>query len=414
MRGGRAVAIPFHGLVAATAALHACSETTPSSTVERTLLGDTVLVRHSAFGPADTAHLEPQVRYGRFAGGSDYEIGNITSTAVDARGDVFLYSIGEGIRQFRADGTFERWVAREGEGPREVGYAASLAATAAGNLAARDFGNRRIMEFAADGVVRSIRDPQGIPKLTEDDLAYALDGSLWVALRPSPPPEGLTFPRAAYARVDWERGLVDTIRIPDRFTKDCPSLTEPRYVAAMWEDKREPWFPKVKWARGPDGLLALGCSKTFAFDLVGGPNVVRVQRAWSPVTVSADERAFWTRYWAMPPVPSERPAYARLILPGDGRIWVWPEQPSHVEGLDESSAQFAGRSDAWRVGTSGAFDVFDYDGEWLGSVRLPSEFPYSGYPTTPRVVIRGDTVWGVTLDSLGVNYVTRYMVRWPQ
>jgi hypothetical protein len=390
-----------------------CIDAASSVTSERSLVGDTLVVRYGVESLADTARLEPQVRYGRLVGGADYEIGSINAVAVDADGGVFLYSTGEGVRRFNADGTFARWIAREGEGPREVGFVASLAADGSGNLAAKDFGNRRITEFAADGTVRSIRDA-GVPSLTEDDLAYSRDGTLWAALRPlRPPTEGLAFPRASYARIDWEVGLVDSVFVPDRFTSDCPFLTEPRYVAAIWEDKREPWFPKVKWGRGPDGFLAMGCPSDFAFDLVGGPTVVRVSRPWNPVTVSAEERDFWTTYWAMPPVPADRPAYARLILPGDGRIWVWPEQPSFVESLDDASARFAGRSDAWRVGTSGAFDVFDYEGEWLGTVPLPPELPYSGYPTTRPIVIRGDTVWGVTLDSLDVSYVTRYVVRWP-
>ena len=71
-----------------------------------------------------------------------------------------------------------------------------------------------------------------------------------------------------------------------------------------------------------------------------------------------------------------------------------------------------GRAYGWMTGEHGAFEVFTADGRWEGSVRLPNSVRYSGYPTTPPVVIRGDTVWAVMNDSLDVEYVGRFEVRW--
>jgi hypothetical protein len=66
---------------------------------------------------------------------------------------------------------------------------------------------------------------------------------------------------------------------------------------------------------------------------------------------------------------------------------------------------------AWQLAFNGSFDVFDADGSWRAVVRLPREARYSGFPTEPEVVIRGDTVWAVALDSLDIQYVVRYQVR---
>jgi len=56
--------------------------------------------------------------------------------------------------------------------------------------------------------------------------------------------------------------------------------------------------------------------------------------------------------------------------------------------------------------------IFGEDG-WLGTVALPDEARYNGFPTEPRVVIRGDSIWAVATDSMDVEYVVKYVVAWP-
>lgn len=58
--------------------------------------------------------------------------------------------------------------------------------------------------------------------------------------------------------------------------------------------------------------------------------------------------------------------------------------------------------------------MFGPDGEWIGTVPLPEEVRYSGFPTETAVVIRRDTIWAVSRDALDVNYITRYEVRWNE
>lgn len=71
-----------------------------------------------------------------------------------------------------------------------------------------------------------------------------------------------------------------------------------------------------------------------------------------------------------------------------------------------------GVKETWALSSRGAFEVFSTDGTWLGTVPLPEQVDYSGFPTERPVVIRGDTIWAITRDSLGVNYVTRFAVNW--
>ena len=74
--------------------------------------------------------------------------------------------------------------------------------------------------------------------------------------------------------------------------------------------------------------------------------------------------------------------------------------------------QQSGISEAWQLSSSGAFEVFDVDGTWIGTVPMPQEVSYSGFPTERPVVIRGDTIWAITRDPLGVNYITRFEIDW--
>jgi hypothetical protein len=61
---------------------------------------------------------------------------------------------------------------------------------------------------------------------------------------------------------------------------------------------------------------------------------------------------------------------------------------------------------------SGVFDVFELDGRFLGSVALPPELPYRPFPGSDDPIIRGDTIWAVTQDSLDIQYLSRFLVRW--
>jgi hypothetical protein len=53
-----------------------------------------------------------------------------------------------------------------------------------------------------------------------------------------------------------------------------------------------------------------------------------------------------------------------------------------------------------------AFDVFEPDGRYVGRARAPA-----GFSMNPAPVIRGDTVWAIERDALGVQRLVRYRVQ---
>ncbi len=253
--------------------------------------------------------------------------------------------------------------------------------------------------------------PFGFPHYKDGAIVFRNDGSLWVGITPIPPDGGgITHPRAIYMKVDEARTLTDTLFTPANLAYHCPAAWSVLEVRGFWQDGREPFVPMVKWALGTDGTVAVGCNASYRF-YVYGPDgsVMRVARARARIEVSAEERAFRA---SMPVQEAGEtlPAYVKIRLPADGRIWVWPTQPNVREPLPQDDVKRFGVRHTWGIPWQGAFDVFSSDGQWLAVVKLPPRARYSGFPTEPGVVIRGDTLWAVEQDSLDVQTIVRYEV----
>jgi hypothetical protein len=377
------------------------------------VVGDTVVVHSAAPLIAETGSLRPVATYGEFEGDPDLEFTAITAFDVARNGDVVVYDMEREIKLIDRDGSFGGVVARAGQGPGEIGFTRSLRVDELGGVYAVDLGNARIAYYGPDGSFESVRRPSSIPRYGEDGLLVEPDGDVWVGHHPPHVETPIGFPRAAYVRLDWERGLVDTVRVPASYAVDCDLRSSRAHRNGFWEDKREPFNPKTKWARGSDGRVAFGCPVEYQFDVVHPDGeVLRVSRAWDPIVVDDDAADFMV-FAGVAPIPRTKPAYARIILPEDGRIWVWPEQPTARVELTAEQRERWGMTERWEISTQGAFDVFEADGTWLGQVEVPENVRYSGYPTAPPVVIRGDSVWAVSYDEFGVNYVTKHVVEWP-
>ncbi len=377
-------------------------------------VGDTIVVTNVTPTVRDTAEFVLVMRVGRFGGGPEYEFSEITALAVDDEGGVYTFDRGAGIRSFDRSGEFRGWVARIGEGLSEVGCTQHLAVDH-GTVAAYDRCNRRITLFPVEGEPHSLPTPSGLPRFGWDGLFFDEAGALWIGLTPPPPADGgLAFPRPIAARFAEDGSLRDTLFVPARYAERCPIVSEARYRAGFWEDKREQWYPKTKWAMARDGRVAYGCPRDFEIDVAApAAPLLRFSKPWRPVTTTKDERDFYEQWWRpIPPLPESRPAYARIVLPDDGRVWVWPEQPSEHLLYDEQAQRTTGRRYGWMAGEHGAFEVFAADGRWEGTIRLPESVRYSGYPTTPPLVIRGDTMWAVLRDSLDVEYIGRFEASW--
>lgn len=391
-----------------------CSEATVQS--DRLTVGDTTIVRSVTPLVPDTLEPREVVRIGSLDGPMEYAFSNIFDFAVGADGSVYIHDRDDGIRRYDADGTFQGYLAREGEGPAEVGYIRAMDASPDGTrLAAIDLTNGRVAIFDLGGSDEPtlVRRPNLRPRYGDGGVKFLTDGSVWMGVYPRPREVGGTqHPHLAYLRVTDTQSPADTIYTPSWAGDVCTILSERTTQAGFWEDRRAPFLPKAMWALGSDGTMALGCPATYSLDVIAvDGSVLRIERPdWTPLLMSDSERDGMARQSGMWPPPRERPAYARIMLTDDGRVWVWPSQPNQLVELSPEAAEMLGRRQGWRLPETGFFDVYTPTGEWLATVRLPESARFSGFPTSPKVVIRGDTIWAVEEGDLDEQSLVRYHV----
>jgi len=393
----------------------ACGSGEPSGGVERSEAGDTMVIFSPAPIHSDTILGQEVMRWGQFSGDPDLLFSEIYAFSVSSDGGIIVHDDGEGIREFDSQGRFVGRLAGTGAGPGEIRYLGALAQSKEGRVAAYDIGHDRISIYGHEGVTTLAR-PEGMPRYGGDGVLFTEDGSLWISVSPAFPAEGgVPHPRPIFARVEDDGTLRDTVFTPSRLTTACPVLSNRTYQRGFWEDVRAPFVPKMKWTMASDGSLLFGCPATYEFEVVRPDGAVyRMTRAWEPLRISDDHRDHLAARVGIGNLPEERPAYARLEAFNDGRIWVRPTLPSQQVPLADEVVQQFGITHTWGESARAVFDVFTAEDGWLGTVALPPEARYSGFPTEPHVVIRGDSIWAMATDSLDVQYIVKYVAEWPK
>jgi hypothetical protein len=185
-----------------------------------------------------------------------------------------------------------------------------------------------------------------------------------------------------------------------------------------------PFAPTFSWTMSPFGWLIAGASNRYAIDqYLPDGKVLRIERQAEPVPVGAAEKAdaearatgnmrqsLPTWRWNGPPIPDRKPAFNAFFAGLDGRIWVLrpaPGEPIPVDQLDKPRDVGNGVVvPPQRFREPVVFDVFEPDGRFLGTVRAPD-----GFSQWPRPVARGDFLWGIVRDALGVNTIRRLWIR---
>lgn len=391
--------------------------------------GDTTFV-HSAGPRHDTARLVPVLSVGTFDGASEAMLHQVRAFLPGRDGEVYVAD-GDGLRVFDGEGRFLRRIAGVGRGPGEVETVWSMAEHPDGGLPVLDAGNRRITRFGPDGAPL---DHWSLPAdfaIWRNRTVQVLDdGRVVTELAPGHPADGSpeSFPLDAWGV--WSAGgeVTDTIRIPARYLDGCPARGSAHWRGGWFDDVRVDYVAKVTWAMAKDGSVAIGCPADYEIDVVRPDgSVLRIGRDHTPVVVSSEEarrfvelqEASRTRLnpgawsWRGPGIGRERPAYRKLHMGERGRLWVLPSFPRVEEPLPERAVEMGLPRSQWADPERRHFDVFDRDGAWLGTVRIPPGMRYEPYPAHPAPVFDGDTVWALRTDSLDVPYVTRYLVEWP-
>lgn len=335
-------------------------------------------------------------------GGGPDTFGHVVAVDVDAAGNVYVLDQQAGhVVVFDADGRHRRTLGNPGSGPGELGAGTSTVVVGpGGHVTVPDVGNARVTTFAPDGSATSwsLTLQQGVP-IRWDGLA---DGTLAAQLRAIvDPASGLS--SDPIVRYGTNGVVLDTIiSLPEG-----ASVT----VGADGLPTIRLFEPEPLWDVASDGTLVWAMNSAYEIraHAPGGSltTVVRRQASRRPVS-REDQRALTGLVQDMladqgvPPAAlqaiSDRlriaehfPALAAIHLDSDGGIWVQrvgiPSEADDDTPLDPMNPG----SPEW--------DVFDANGRWLGTVRLPDRFT--------MMAIRGDALYGVVRDGLDVQRVVR-------
>lgn len=393
-------------------------------------VGDTIVVRTISGGEWGPVKLVREISIGEFESDEDaYMLGSIAGLAVDAEGNIYAYDRQvPALRKYGPDGSYIMTLGREGGGPGE--YANSdggLAVLSGGRILLRDPGNARFTIYGSDGSV----DDEWLGRggfFTSTPPFADTAGNVYNPVIEDWPegqrPESGDLWRWRMVRYGLDGTPLDTVDIPEydfeRQVILAEQVTDDGVNRIM---NGVPFAPAFFWTMSPFGWFVAGVGDRYAVDqYLPDGTVLRIERQADPVPISAAERSnaeeraianmrnmipAWR--WNGPPIPDHKPAITGVTMGMDGRLWVRrpaPGEPIPDEELDEPRTNPNGIiMPPQRFREPAVFDVFEPDGRFLGQVRAPA-----GFQTYPRLVARGDLVWAVVRDGLGINRIQRFRV----
>jgi hypothetical protein len=373
---------------------------------ERLVVGDTTIVRTlegSVWG--DSVALVEELSIGTLNGPPEYEFGQVQDVAVDANGGIYVFD-GQvpALRYFDASGGHVRTLGGKGGGPGEY-QDASLGVVIRhrdGRVVMRDPRNARLNIYTPDGAALP-------PVLVTSGLftsqATTLDTTdhLYLRIMTGRPERNKPWP-IALLHLDDQGRIVDTLVppvLPDEPLESGGTL-----------------FARAKhWTFSPLGGFVAALSDRYRIEhFRRDGTVLRIERNIPPVAVHPEEKLeleamndwrYRTQGQFMtndkPTVPDTKGVIRDLAVGDDGRIWVKryvaAEKGDAVQGIARQG-QEPPPPQSWRE--PNVHDVFEPDGTFLGSVRLP--------PRTGLSVKRGDKVWAVREGTDGESQVVRLRI----
>ncbi|MGH7480856.1 MAG: hypothetical protein ACRELV_01770 [Longimicrobiales bacterium] len=349
----------------------------------------------------------PTLRLGSLGGRPEEQFGSVTDVVPLAAGGVaVLDGHAAEIRLFDSNGAYDLSLGSQGQGPGELQRPTELALLPGDTLAVYDAGSMRVTRFGPDGAlgrVTTLQQSGGRIVVA----SFLPDGRLvgqsrWLAPDRGPPPgEEPTLVRdtAVLTLFTVDGGLEDTVDIVPGRESIQSIVVGDRSVSVS---KRSPAFGRTNvFAGHPDGVWS---STNDRFELrlreAGSGRLIRIVRApglEAPVTdalaraihnhalaeaETADDRRRVEAWYALSPRPGTQPAYDRVVVDDEARLWVRAWSP-----LDDATRWW----------------VFARDGDLLGSVDVPSG--------TTITAVRCGRAWGIERDELDVSYVVRYALR---
>ena len=378
-------------LLAAAVGLVACvgGESSTSDTWQGrvdTLPGGTIMVHNLGAGLWDTSaawRLEQDLVIGAVDGLGPEVFGEIAAVHVGTQGRIYvLEEQAQEIRVFDSAGTYLRTVGSKGAGPGELAAAFGLASDDLDWLWVPDVGNRRLTVFDSTGeFAEDYQRPLGVvyPFLGGFDKS----GRFWdVTLSFNETHTSFFF--VSFVSIT---SAFDSVP-PVRYRRDVGNMTRTMFFLRS----------RMTLAFDPAGYIWFGSTGDYRLlqRSMAGDTVRIVERDTRRVSVSDAERETILAEIAELPfpvdpalIPTEKPAFNRIVVGDDGHLFV------NVPGSDDEEGRL--------------IDVFDADGLYLGRLTAPVPLEWLIPPRFgPNHVV------GVTRDELDVPYVVRLRMVTPE
>lgn len=361
------------------------------------------------WGPGEAWAVEQDLLVGTAEGEPEYQFGQIAGIDVGADGRIYVMDQqASEIRVFDADGEFITAMGQRGSGPGELSQAAGpVFVTPGDTVVVPDLMQQRITLYTASG------EPAGsepLPmtggiatKWMETPSQDIIQQATVMAL----PGQEDVDPKNLLIRREPTGEVIDTVlEMPIgetvSFAGNTPSIT-------LFE-------PEPMWTMGPDGRLYTGINAEYSLNVYSTDGellrIVRRPFERRPISDSdqADLRRIIEGLWREQGMQPEAlqmlsqalqfaefyPAYANILGGPDHTLWV-----QAIQTPDEIR-EAGGTFDIQDMG-SATWEIFDGDGQLLGTLRMPPRF-------TPLAFIDGD-LYGVLRDDLDVQYVARMVVQ---
>ena len=353
----------------------------------------------------DGWRLVEDLRIGALDSDSAATFGRISGLEVDRLGRIWVIDLAaREVRVFDRDGRHVRTIGRAGGGPGEFTRPVAIHQRGDGSVWVVDMAARLYTLFDTAGAyVASLRrnvSGRTSPRTEGFDTAGML---LEMDVLPG---SGLES-RAVLLRVDADGAITDTIAVPEFEEEEYEVFQTVEGGTARYAS-HVPFTGRLVWRADRRGHLWHGITSAYRLMQTSprGDTLRIVERQSTPIPVTSADRSealdAMVRLRDMGAridesrIPANKPAFEDFLVDDAGYLWVQPV----VAGEDLTDGVILS-----------AFDVFDPDGGYLGRVRSP--VPLATNPTPGQrlpPLIRGPHVYGVHVDTLGVQSVVRLRI----
>ena len=358
-----------------------------------TLPSGEIVVRNTAdplWAPEGAWRVVEELRIGNVMSEGPDLFGGIYSFDVDAWGRIFvLDDQAQEVRIFDSGGNFVRTVGRKGEGPGEFTQAGSVDLSRNGEIWVMGMDQGRVSIFDTAGTYLRGERADGGFVMRPYPGGFDPMGRYNVVL--------LAGGMRTMARFDQSYNPIDTIAMPEN-PEDREFFT---YVTEDGGSRMRvsvPFQGFMAWRFSWTGTVwTLLTGRYELTEMTTDGEVLRtIAKDHEPIPVTDEEREeavenleWFTRQGGQidrSKFPRSKPSTASFFIDDEGNLWV-------EQQVAASDADNAGR----------LFDLFDAEGRYLGTLRLPFSLAWS----RPVPIVRKGVLYGVTSDEIGVLYVVR-------